>query len=93
MTGDEVAKVVLDFAAVLGGQGRAATIVVPATDEMHGTVEIELLVGPASQMMAEPIDTDQPELTAPEFVTATHERMASLEHPGWVKGTSVDWDL
>ncbi len=92
VTGDDVAKALLDYAATLGGQGKAVALGVPAMDIAHGTLEVDLLVGPASQMIAEPIDTREPELESAKFVQELRDRIARLERPAWSGRGLIEWD-
>ena len=92
VTGDDVARVLLDYAATLGGQGKASTIAVPAVDMAHGVLEVDLLLGPASQMIAEPFETHDPELEAPDFVAGLRDRIAHLERPAWSGRGLLEWD-
>ena len=92
VTGDDVAKALLDYAAALGGQGKAVAIGVPAMDPAHGTLEVDLLVGPASQMIAEPFETGEPELESTEFVRELRDRVTRLERPAWSGRGLIEWD-
>ncbi len=92
MTGDAVASTLMEYAALLAGQGRTAALIVPANDPQGGRHELDLLIGPASQIIAEPLYTDEPEWEAPDFVSAVRDRIHQLEHPRWNGETNLDWD-
>jgi hypothetical protein len=53
-TSDEIAHLVLEYAAVLANKGRAATLSVPIRD-VGKVSEVEVLVGPASQLTSEEV--------------------------------------
>lgn len=59
MTGDGIADAVLDYAAELANAGRAAKLDVPALDLEQRPERVSLVIGPASQLMAEPIAADR----------------------------------
>jgi hypothetical protein len=59
MAVDAVADAVIEYAAVLGSNGRTDTIAVPTFDE-HGRSATEtLLIGPASQITVSPAPEDE----------------------------------
>lgn len=55
LTGDGIAHAVLEYAAELANAGKAAKIDVPALDLEQRPERVSLVVGPSSQMLAEPI--------------------------------------
>jgi hypothetical protein len=65
-TGDAIAHAVLDYAAELANAGKAAKIDVPALDFEQRPEQVSLVVGPASQMLAEPVTLGR-ELDDDEF--------------------------
>lgn len=80
LTSDEVAAAVLSYAASLARAGAAETVVVPGVDEQGRPTEVELLVGPASQMASEPVDVDF-EVSAAEFLDDLSQRTSSRARP------------
>jgi hypothetical protein len=59
---DELAEALTDYAQILAANGESGVIDIPAVGE-DGTVGTSrLLLGPASQIMAEPVTTDSPDL-------------------------------
>ena len=80
LTGDAIADVVLRYAAALGGLGRSTTIEVPGitADGLPGTFLV--LLGPASQILAEPTERDG-EIEDAAFVAAIEREIDVLEHP------------
>ena len=59
LTGDRIADAVLDYAAELANAGKAARLEVPALDLEQQHERISLIVGPASQIIAEPVTVGQ----------------------------------
>jgi hypothetical protein len=91
VTGDEIADVLVRYAAVLAKRGLAAEVTAPVVtdDGIVGTAL--LLLGPASQILAEDAPGDG-NLEDPEFVAATEKAIASHETPraGFVKSGTED---
>lgn len=82
-TGDAIAEAVIEYAAVLGANGRSDTVNVPTFDE-HGTSTVAtLLIGPASQIVIDDAPDDELEPEDPEFVERLREasREAGGERP------------
>ncbi|MGO4299054.1 hypothetical protein [Leifsonia sp. RAF41] len=61
-TGDLLAEALLEYAAALARADTAATIFIPALDEDGTRGEIEVLIGPASQLATQPSDGGWPEV-------------------------------
>lgn len=93
ITGDEAAAVVCDFAAALANAGRAAALHVPALDEGGMPIGVEIVVGPASQVLSEDLPSDLAAPDTEEFVRDVRHEMELLSwHP--VPTSSLgDWDL
>ncbi len=93
-TGDDIAAAVLAYAAVLANHDRADTIDVPALELPAGSDTIELLVGPASQLVARPIESSDAAPDGTEFIADLLERTRKLEQR-WStpESSSFDWDL
>ena len=91
ITSEAVAQSVLEYAAALGNRGQAATIDVPAVGLPRGAKTVELLVGPASQLAAEPVDAELEVLDDEPFLLDIQERISrwTLTRP-W---TGEDWSL
>ena len=56
VTGDRIAEAVLAYAAELANAGKAVKIDVPALDLEQQRERVSLVVGPASQILAEPVE-------------------------------------
>lgn len=63
LTGDAIASTLVDYAAELANAERAAAIWVPTPD---GT-EVELLLGPASELLTTAADDERPDPASEEF--------------------------
>jgi len=59
LTGDRIAEAVLDYAAELATAGKAARLDVPALDLEQRPARVSLVIGPASQLLAEPVSVGQ----------------------------------
>ena len=59
LTGDGIADAVLDYAAELANAGKAAKLDVPALDLEQRPERVSLVIGPSSQLMAEPVVVGQ----------------------------------
>lgn len=77
-TGDDISDVVLDYAAELANAGKAARIEVPAVSLEQLPERVSLVIGPASQLLAEPIAASL-ELIDEEFVVELRLRTRVLQ--------------
>jgi hypothetical protein len=74
LTSDAVAHSLLEFAAAIARSESAETVCIPAISERGELIEIEMVVGPASQMTAAPEASDFAE---PEPTDAVREMDAA----------------
>jgi hypothetical protein len=77
MTGDDIAAAVLEHAAALAQSDGSETVQVPGINDV-GRGEFEMLLGPASQLLTELVDSDLPELVDEAFVSDLRERTAQM---------------
>ena len=77
-TGDEVAEALLEYGRALARHGIADTVFVPGRTAQGDVDDVELLLGPASQIVSEPVDLIGPELTSPELVADLGAKTAEL---------------
>jgi len=69
LTGDDIARAVLECAQALAREGMAAaTVTVPVWLPEGGVGEVEILIGPASQIVVEPAGPSEDELRDPAAV-------------------------
>ena len=66
-TGDRISAAILEFASALARQGASETVFVPARTESGELGEVEVLLGPASQLVTEPADRDWDDVIDDEF--------------------------
>jgi hypothetical protein len=78
LTGDDIADVLLRFAAALAHNNAAAEVHAPVVLENGGTGEVLLLLGPASQILAEDEEFAGAELRDEPFVTEFERKIAAL---------------
>ncbi|MEY9952250.1 hypothetical protein [Leifsonia sp. EB34] len=78
LTGDAIADVLVKYAAALALNAAAAEVRAPAILESGEVGEIVMLLGPASQILAETERFDGPELRDDDFVNGLGERVAAL---------------
>ncbi|MBD5382837.1 hypothetical protein ACR8AL_00645 [Clavibacter sepedonicus] len=91
LTGDDIARAVVECAQELARAGAAAaTVTVPVWLPQGGVGSVDLLIGPASQIVAEPVGPSEDELRDPEAVERirAHTLRARRSQPG----TSVSAD-
>ena len=98
LTGDKIADVLVGYAAALATNEAAAEVRAPALSA-DGTVgPVLLLLGPASQIMAEDEHSEHPEVEDAEFVAECEKQIAALgpRRAGYVTegidGAGVDLD-
>ncbi|WP_415293614.1 hypothetical protein [Clavibacter tessellarius] len=69
LTGDDIARAVVECAQALAREGMAAaTVTVPVRLPEGGVGEVEILIGPASQIVVEQAGPAEDELRDPEAV-------------------------
>jgi hypothetical protein len=79
VTGDGIADAVLDYAAELANAGKAAKLDVPTVDLEQRSELVSLVIGPASQLLAEPVAAHR-ELRDEVFVTNVRRRTRVLRY-------------
>ncbi len=100
LTGDEIADAVVRFAATLATNAAAAEVRAPAILDNGEVGEALLLLGPASQILAETETFDGAELHAAAFVADLDKRMhafgpqrATFVRQGTDELEGLDFDL
>ena len=78
LTGDAIADGLVRYAAALATNAAAAEVRAPAILDSGELGEAVMVLGPASQMLAETEVFDGPELSDADFVRELEERMAAL---------------
>ncbi|CAM5428997.1 hypothetical protein [Leifsonia shinshuensis] len=100
LTGDAIADVLVRYAAVLATNTAAAEVRAPVILHSGEVGEAVLLLGPASQILAESEPYDGPELRDTDFVdrlddlvTSLGPRRATFVHAGTEELDDLDVDL
>jgi hypothetical protein len=81
VTGSDIAHAVLAYAQALAANGDSATVTIPVQHRDGSTVTAEILIGPASQLIAERYDSAGPELEDVAVVTRLKAAAAQLQTP------------
>jgi len=77
LTGDHIADAVLDYAAELANAGKAVRLDVPALDLEQHAEWVSMVVGPASQIFAEPVSVGQ-EMEDETFIAELRRKTSVL---------------
>lgn len=80
-TGDEIAIAIVDYARALAEAGSAATVDVPVRRAQGDTATAMLLIGPASQLMAEDAPDSGDEIEDAVLVADLRRRTRALDSP------------
>ncbi|MBM7502717.1 hypothetical protein ACFPER_04495 [Agromyces aurantiacus] len=81
LTGSAIAQALLDYAEVLAKSATAATIEIPVREPDGSTGSSTLLVGPASQLIADVEPSHEHELVDDELVRRLERLTAELRRP------------
>jgi hypothetical protein len=81
MTGDAIAKVVLDYAKALAMNDSSDEVEIPIRREDGSLGTAQLLIGPASQLVAETIPTDLDDVRDDEIVQQLQQKVTRLANP------------
>lgn len=91
LTGNAEADAVMRYAAALANVDRAATLTVVGVSDDGTVAEFELLVGPASQLIAEPVDDEHDLPSADAFLADVDRRIGELTwRPDPIGGSYLD---
>lgn len=82
LTGTEIAHALLDYAQALAEVGASATVEIPTISADGAPGRSEVLVGPASQLIASAEDSPHPELTDADLVARLRAEAARLRSFG-----------
>lgn len=77
LTGDELAASLLDYARALARQGSSDTVSLPAKTASGAVGTVEILIGPASQLVSEPAELEGPEIEDAIALADLHKRNAA----------------
>jgi len=79
VTGTDLADAVMRLTAALGLSRETAGVTIPAMDENGHITTADLVLGPATEVLAIAIDSDQEEIVDVEVVAQLDERTRRLE--------------
>jgi hypothetical protein len=88
---DDVSRALLEYARALAEAVRADTVLIPVLVEGSEPVEAEILIGPASQLMATPAGPDPADEVAPAVVAELGRRSSRLRPPRPAAETEAPW--
>ena len=91
ITGSDIAHAVLAYAQALASKGDSATITIPVLHDDGSVVPAELLIGPASQLIAERYESDAPEIDDADVVGRLNDLTAKLRTPHAVSEPSAEY--
>jgi hypothetical protein len=95
LTGTAIARAVVELAEQLALRGTATTLDIPVLQDDGTSGSARLLLGPASQMVAETAETDLEEIQDDGLVEEIRRRATALKsHPGLPTepGDNIGWD-
>jgi hypothetical protein len=78
LTGDHIAEAVVDFATALARRGTSDSITIPAVNGGGLIISAQLLLGPSSQLVVEPVDSAYSDPDDPEVLADLRQRTAAL---------------
>lgn len=79
VTDDRVAELVLEYARTLAVHNTSDTVVIPVVDAAGLITTVEMLIGPASQMMMGPSNQEAVDLEPASTLAALRARINRLE--------------
>ena len=83
LTGTEIARALLEYAQALAVAGTSATVDIPVVDEQDGSIgRSELLVGPASQLMSDTVESPYDDAIDHDLVTRMNAEAERLRRHG-----------
>lgn len=94
LTGDAIAEALVQYAAALATSNAAAEVHAPIRLDTGEDGEAVMLLGPASQILAEQEPSTAAELTDTAFVSDIEERIAALGpmKAGYVRNGTEEFD-
>ena len=95
LTGDKIAAALMRCSEALADAGQAETVTVPALGEDGSVIEVMVLIGPASQIVAQDSETDHAELVDDDVVAALEAKAQRLTPVAVVDAEpafATEWD-
>ncbi|ROS57993.1 hypothetical protein EDF38_2723 [Frigoribacterium sp. PhB160] len=81
VTGDAIAEALMDYARELAMSGRSDSVDVPAVDQQGAGQRIQVLLGPASQMVTSESLWSGPEIVDDDLVADLRARLGGISAP------------
>ncbi|MGA0568567.1 hypothetical protein ACO2Q7_14650 [Rathayibacter sp. KR2-224] len=78
-TGDTIAEALMDYARVLASKSRADAVFIPGRLPTGEVDKVEVLIGPASQLVSEPVEDLGPDLVDAGAVADLRDRTQRVE--------------
>jgi hypothetical protein len=82
LVGDSMGRMMMDFAAALAKIGASEHVRFRGVDPNHEEIEVEIMIGPATQMIAESVVIDEPEPDNSEVEESMRERIDMISAIG-----------
>lgn len=83
VTGSEIARALLDYAQALSQVSASATVEVPTLEDDGRRGNVELLIGPASQLIAHEVRSQDEDVVDDELVERMTAEARRLRQFGW----------
>ncbi len=83
VTGSEIARALLDYAQALSQVSASATVEIPTLEENGERGRVELLIGPASQLSAHEVRSDDEDVVDDGLVERITAEAHRLRQFGW----------
>jgi hypothetical protein len=91
LTTDGVADALLRFVAALGLRHNAETVEIPAVGDRGDMVPVQLVIGPASELVSMPETSDMDEPDTSAVITSLNRRTDALSRPRAVAYEEQPW--
>lgn len=82
LVGDSTGRLLMDFAAALAKIGASEHVRFRGIDPSHNEIDLEIMVGPGTQMISESIVVDDPEPDNGEVEKSMRERIELISAIG-----------
>jgi hypothetical protein len=82
LTGTRIAQALLEYGQALAKTGASATVDIPTREDDGSLGRSRLLIGPASQLIADAEESDHDEIVDDEVVAYFERETAKLRRPG-----------
>jgi hypothetical protein len=78
LTGTDIADAIVEYAAALAGRRTAASVEIPVRTARGGVARASLLIGPASQLVTEVVESEFDEIVDEDLVARLRTATAAL---------------